>query len=235
MPTALVLAHDAVPGRGSEEVGSVGPAFVALGFDVQVGTLTDGRAVPDPEDVAVIVVLGSEACAADDSVSWLGAELDLLARAVGAGTPVLGICFGAQALSRVLGGTVARAPRSERGFVRLGTADPGVLPAGEWMQFHDDAFTLPAGARALARNDVGVQAFTIGPHLGVQFHPEITPAAFAAWEAAWVDAGRAGELAAAVDLPALRAELRARAPVTSAACHDLVARFVARLDRAGIG
>jgi hypothetical protein len=37
--------------------------------------------------------------------------------------------------------------------------------------------------------------------------------------------------AAAVDLPALRAELAARAPATAAACHRLVARFC---NRAGV-
>jgi GMP synthase-like glutamine amidotransferase len=238
MPTALVLVHDAVPGRGEREVGSVAPALTALGFDPMVTTLVDGRALPDPTAPALVVVLGSEASASDDPKvrnrpAWVAAELSWLAGAVDAGTPVLGICFGAQALARVLGGHVGRAPRPERGFVYLDTADPDALPAGRWMQFHDDAFTLPPGATELARNDVGVQAFALGPHLGVQFHPEITSEAFAAWEDAWTEDGHADAVAAAVDLPGLRTELAARDPDTRAACRDLVARFVARVGGPG--
>ena len=120
---------------------------------------------------------------------------------------MLGICFGAQLLARVLGGTVGRAPRSERGFTRLDSTDEAVLPAGEWLQFHDDAFTLPPGAELLAANAVGVQAFRHGPHLGVQFHPEITPAAFDAWVESWRAAGELDRVAAATDLPALKAEM----------------------------
>jgi GMP synthase-like glutamine amidotransferase len=232
MATALVLVHGAVPGGGEGEVGSVAPALAALGFDPLVTTLVDGRVAPDPGEVALVVVLGSEASASDDPgidnrPAWLDTELAWLRRAVSSGTPVLGICFGAQALARVLGGHVGRAPRPERGFVTLGTADPGALPVGTWLQFHDDRFTLPPGAVELARNEVGVQAFAHGPHLGVQFHPEITPEAFVAWEAAWAEAGHTAAVAATVDLPALRAELTARDPDTWAACHDLVARFVA--------
>jgi GMP synthase (glutamine-hydrolysing) len=225
---ALVLAHDDVPGRGAAEVGSLLPALTDLGYDVLVATfLPGGPPIPDPSGVAVLVVLGSAAAADDDSLPWLAPELAYVARAIELGTPVLGICFGAQLLARVLGGTVGRAPRSERGFVRLTSADPGVLADGEWLQFHDDAFTLPPGAHLLAANEIGVQAFRHGRHLGVQFHPEITPAAFAAWVDAWRVTGELAGVAAAVDLPVFSAEVAARADAAAAACRDLVRRFCA--------
>jgi GMP synthase (glutamine-hydrolysing) len=233
---AVVIVHDAVPGRGEREVGSVGPALAALGYEVLVTTLVDGRPEPDPREAALVVVLGSEASASDDPgidnrPAWLDAELDWLRRCVDAGTPVLGICFGAQALARVLGAHVGRAPRPERGFVRLGSADGDALPAGTWLEFHDDAFTLPPGATELARNDVGVQAFVHGPHLGVQFHPEITPDAFATWDEAWTEAGLDVAVGETVDLVGLRADVRERDGATRVACHDLVARFAARAAR----
>lgn len=229
MPSALVLVHDAVPGRGEREVGTVGPALVDLGFDVLVTAFQPGAPpVPDPADVDVIVVMGSAEAADDDSVPWLDAELDLIARAVGHGTPVLGICFGAQALARVLGGKVGRAPRPERGFVTLGSSDPELVARGDWMQFHDDTFTLPAAAAQVARNEVGLQAFTCGPHLAVQFHPEITPDSFAAWIDAWEETGVRAEIESEIDLPALVADVSARAEVTEAACRALVTRFCAR-------
>jgi GMP synthase (glutamine-hydrolysing) len=227
--TALVLVHDADPGRGEREVGTVGPALTDLGFDVIVTAFQPGAPpMPDPSDVDVIVVMGSAEAADDDSVPWLEAELDLIARAVGHGTPVLGICFGAQALARVLGGKVTRAPRSERGFVTLGSSDPELLARGDWMQFHDDTFTLPTAAVQLARNEIGLQAFTCGPHLAVQFHPEITPDAFAAWIGAWDATGVRAQMESEIDLPAMVADVAARADASAAACRALVTRFCAR-------
>lgn len=236
MPTALVLAHDDVAGRGARELGTAGPALTALGFDVVVTTLLPGGPpVPSPESAAVLVVLGSPESVADDTAPWLAAELALIRRAVDARVPVLGICFGAQALARVLGGTVARAVRSERGFVALDSAAPAVLPAGEWMQFHDDAFTLPPGAQPLARNDIGMQAFVHGPHLGVQFHPEISPDVFAAWAEGWRETGSYADVVAQTDVTALAAEIAARAPASEQACRDLVARFVAHAEIDTVG
>jgi hypothetical protein len=45
---------------------------------------------------------------------------------------------------------------------------------GPWLQWHYHRFTLPRGAHELARSPRALQAFTHGPHLGVQFHPEST-------------------------------------------------------------
>ena len=225
---ALVLVHDPDTTRWDAEIGTVGPALAALGFAVTVATLVTGAAVPDPADVDVVVVLGAAESAYDDRVPWLAAELDLVAAAVRATVPVLGICFGAQLLARVLGGEVGRATRSEHGFVTLGSDDPELLGPGTWMEFHDDAFTLPPGALPLAVNETGLQAFTLGPHLGVQFHPEITPTVFAAWAEVWTERGVDDAVSAAVDLPALRAEIVARAPAAAEACRRLVERFCAR-------
>jgi len=226
VPSALVLVHDTVPGRGERMVGTIGPALSELGIDTAVTTFLPGApAVPDPADVDVIVVLGSSHAADDDAVPWLAAELDLLARAVGHGTPVLGICFGGQALARVLGATVGRAPRSERGFVALGSSDPDLVPRATWMQFHDDMFTLPADAQQISRNEVGLQAFTCGPHLAVQFHPEMTPDVFGAWV-------ESGDMPTDTDLDTMAAEIADRSTATEAACRALVANFCAR---AGVG
>ena len=228
---ALVLVHDEVPGRGAGEVGTVAPALAGLGFEVLIATFLDGGPpIPTPERIARLVVLGSAAAADDDSLPWLGPERAYLDRSIELGVPVLGICFGGQLLSRMLGGTVDRAARPERGFVPLTSADPEVLPDAEWMQFHDDTFTLPPGADLVAANEIGVQAFRHGRHVGVQFHPEISPSAFAAWTDAWRVTGELAQVGAAVDLPALAAEVASRAATSAAACHDLVQRWV-RLGR----
>jgi len=61
------------------------------------------------------------------------------------------------------------------------SVDPGLVPAGPWLEFHNDRFFPPEDARILARNDLCVQAFTLRRHLGVQFHPEPDGALLAKW------------------------------------------------------
>jgi len=171
---ALVLEHEA-----DAPAGLLGDWATARGIALEV-VGTDGP-LPDPAGRPFVVALGSEASAWDDRVPWLAAERAVLDRALAGEVPVLGICFGGQHLARALGGLVSPAPRSEVGWLEVETLAPDVVPPGRWLQWHRDAFTLPPGAELLARSPVGVQAFRRGPHLGVQFHPEVTPAIALGW------------------------------------------------------
>jgi GMP synthase-like glutamine amidotransferase len=156
-------------------------------------------AIPDPEGRPFVVSLGSEASAFDDAVPWLAAERVVLDRALAAGVPVLGICFGAQHLALALGGRVGRAVAPEVGWLPIETFAPEIVPPGPWLQWHRDAFEPPPGAELLARSEVSAQAFRIGPHVGVQFHPEVTEAVVADWMAHYPESlRRAGTTADAV-------------------------------------
>jgi len=93
-------------------------------------------------------------------------------RQVGPTIPILGVCFGAQALAAALGGTVSRAPRPEIGWHYVET-DASWISRGPWFQWHSDRFTVPDGATELARSALAPQAFRHGRSLGVQFHPEV--------------------------------------------------------------
>jgi GMP synthase-like glutamine amidotransferase len=128
-----------------------------------------------------VVSLGSARAAYDDTLPWLAAELSFLDRLLTAEVPVFGICFGAQALARVLGARLYRLDEPEIGWVE--TAGRFALPAGPWLSWHYDRFDLPSGAAELAANEVSVQAFSLGPHAGVQFHPEATQAIARSWVA----------------------------------------------------
>ena len=114
-------------------------------------------------------------------MAWVAPERRLVGGAVTDGVPVLGVCFGGQLLAEVLGGTVARAARTEIGWRLLDTDDPAVVPAGPWLDWHEDAFTCPPGARAVARTDVSLHAFVQGPWTGLQFHPEVTRPVVEGW------------------------------------------------------
>jgi GMP synthase-like glutamine amidotransferase len=135
----------------------------------------------DPAGYDLIVPLGSEFAAYDDTVPWIEREKRLLERAGAADVPVLGICFGGQLLARVLGGRCYRADASEIGWLPVRTRDPELVPEGPWFQWHFDTFTAPEGATVLAETDLGPQAYVIGRSLGVQFHPEVTPAIMEDW------------------------------------------------------
>jgi GMP synthase-like glutamine amidotransferase len=126
------------------------------------------------------VSLGSGHAAYDDTVPWLAAELSFLDRLLAAEVPVLGICFGAQALARVLGARVYRLSAPEIGWAQV-TARCPALPEGPWLSWHYDGFDLPAGAAELGANEASLQAFSLGPHTGVQFHPEATEPIARSW------------------------------------------------------
>lgn len=119
------------------------------------------------------VALGSEFSANDD-LHWLRPEREVFRELHSRGTPLLGICFGAQVLAQELGGHVERLETPEIGWLEVGPSDSKAVPDVPWFQWHFDAFVPPPEAEVIARNEFGAQAFRIGPHLGVQFHPEVT-------------------------------------------------------------
>jgi GMP synthase (glutamine-hydrolysing) len=126
------------------------------------------------------VSLGSSHAAYDDTVPWLAGELAFLDRLLAAEVPVFGICFGAQVLARVLGARLYRMGAPEIGWVRTPGGCPA-MPEGPWLSWHYDAFDLPSGAAELSANEVAAQAFSVGPHTGVQFHPEATQPIARSW------------------------------------------------------
>jgi GMP synthase-like glutamine amidotransferase len=135
----------------------------------------------DARDYDLIVSLGSEFAAFDDSIPWLEREKKLFLDAAESDVPVLGICFGGQLLARVLGGRSFRGEQSEIGWLPVRSRDTSLVGEGPWFQWHFDTFTPPPGAKLIADSPVGPQAFSIGNSLGLQFHPEVTTDIMDAW------------------------------------------------------
>ncbi len=96
------------------------------------------------------------------------------------GLPILGICYGMQALTYSLGGKVAQSTEREYGQAILQTITPNpLLDAGEqpvWMSHGDRIETPPPGFVPLAKTNNSPVA-AIGNsrkrYYGVQFHPEV--------------------------------------------------------------
>jgi len=150
---ALVLEHEP-----DAPAGHLGDVLAQRGVAVEVHR---PRADPAPPvgEFDLVVALGSEAAAYDDAIPWVPGVVALLRGALAARVPVLGICFGAQALARALGAEVRRADRPEIGWYEIATDDPALVPAGPWLQWHYDTFAVPDGALELARSAAAPQAY----------------------------------------------------------------------------
>jgi GMP synthase (glutamine-hydrolysing) len=169
--------------------GLIGERVEQHGVEVHVLRAAPG-AYPDPRAFDFVVPLGSGESAYDDDVPWIRDERAFLRAAIDADVPVFGICFGSQILADVLGGSVRRGERPEIGWMNVDTDEPALIEPGPWLVWHFDVLTPPPDGREVARTPLGTQAFTAGPHLGVQFHPEATPASVGSWAEAYADAVR---------------------------------------------
>jgi GMP synthase-like glutamine amidotransferase len=181
----------------------------------------DGR-LPDLAGIDHLVLLGAVWSVYDNEAvgDWIDDYLGWLRQADAAGVPVLGICFGAQALATALGGGAEAAPRSEIGWTKIETFDPEVIEEGPWLEFHSDRCLPPAGARILARTEVCVQAFSLARHLAVQFHPEVDAAQLSGWLA---NGGRAEAERAGQDPDELIIRAKAEEPDSKLRADRLVA------------
>jgi GMP synthase (glutamine-hydrolysing) len=99
------------------------------------------------------------------------------------GVPVLGICYGVQLMTKLLGGLVEQADEREfgRALLKLEQRHPlfADLPGSErnvWMSHGDRVLRLPPGFSVVATSDGSPFAAVADParnFVGVQFHPEV--------------------------------------------------------------
>ncbi|MDD2716136.1 MAG: glutamine-hydrolyzing GMP synthase [Candidatus Wallbacteria bacterium] len=98
------------------------------------------------------------------------------------GIPILGICYGQQLVSHLLGGRVERSEKREYGFAVLRGVkkDPILegLSSGEtvWMSHGDKVTSLPKGFEAIAETEncpYAVIRSRTRKIYGLQFHPEV--------------------------------------------------------------
>jgi GMP synthase-like glutamine amidotransferase len=214
--------------------GPVGEAFADHGFDVEEFLVVPEDSFhdpsvlvdfPDPTGYDVIVPMGAPWSIYDhDTIgTWVHEEIDFLRGAHEAGVPVLGICFGGQALACAVGGAVIPATQPEVGWTLVETKRPDLVPPGPWFQWHGDRWVLPDGITALARTPLAEQAFVSGRSLGVQFHPELTPAMLDGWLAF---GGEAHARGLGLDPDGLRAETAVQAEPAAQRARSLVRTFL---------
>lgn len=139
---------------------------------------------PPADSVDLAVVLGGPMGVDEDTDHpWLREEKRLLEELIGQGTPILGICLGAQLLAGVLGGDVRTSPEPEIGWFPVTTTSRAASygPTAEWpetlevLQWHRETFEVPDDGDLLAVGDDGSnQAFVLDERfVGLQFHLEM--------------------------------------------------------------
>ena len=151
-------------------------------WNFEVVPVKDGVFPQTPQAFDGYVITGSPASINDDSLPWVGRLLAFIRAIDAARQPLIGLCFGHQAVARALGGQVAR---HASGW-GLGTAATHWDAARNWMTpfktstilmaaHSEQVIRMPEGAKCLGGSDFcPIGSMQIGRHIWTtQFHPEM--------------------------------------------------------------
>ncbi|MDE3283164.1 GMP synthase [Lacticaseibacillus casei] len=126
----------------------------------------------NPADIDGLIVLGGPMSVNDD-LAWLAAERILIRSLNKLNRPVLGICLGAQQITKAFGANVYPMEKPEEGIGTVRTSDGTLLNVFHW---HGEAMSRLPGSQVLYENDQALQGFKYHDRIvGLQFHLEVTP------------------------------------------------------------
>lgn len=182
MPGGLILQNDSL-----DPPALLGDWLHERGIRFEVTRVWEDGVPSDPRPFDWIASMGSRHSVNDADPRWIQEEVGFLGDAVGEGVPVLGICFGGQALAAALGSEISPADPVAVGWFETSTYEPELVSAGPWLHFNSEQFAVPDGATLVASLGEGASAFRVGPHLGLQFHPEATPTLAGRWVDHYLD------------------------------------------------
>ncbi len=198
MKNAIVIQHHWFETLGS----NFGSILGELGYEITTIPVFEGEPdfapfdAPDLGKADLIVALGGP-MSANDGYPALRREMEYLRTAAETGKPILGICLGAQLLSRALGGTVEPTGGYQFGLKKLWVSEEGhsdtafskiTIPLVPTL--HGECFSIPRGAVRLAegfmlRRDGGYRrinmAFRYNNSYAVQFEPQLTLEELRVW------------------------------------------------------
>jgi GMP synthase-like glutamine amidotransferase len=224
-----------------------GPGYFAIfleqqGIPWRLVAIDEGEAVPAAvDDFSGLCFMGGP-MSVNDPLPWIAPVCALIREAVTSNVPVIGHCLGGQLLSKALGGGVTRNPVKEIGWGEVGSEDTAL--ARNWLgphtgkpvkvfHWHGETFSIPPGATRLFSNThCANQMFTLGPHLGMQCHVEMTPEMIAAWCRQWADeATRAADLPSVQTPAMMQEEMAARLPPMRQLADQLYSVWIRGLRR----
>lgn len=149
-------------------------------YDCTVFEVTEGQFPADPTAYDAVVLTGSPAFI-DDEGGWITRELADIRSLDAARVPLIGLCFGHQAIVAALGGEVGRVDRWIFGATDfdIAAARPWMTPAPDHLRLYAanlaQAKTLPPGFDLLGGSSrCPIALAAKGDHIfTTQFHPEM--------------------------------------------------------------
>ncbi len=125
----------------------------------------------------------------NDDLPWIAPILALIREAIDNDIPVLGHCLGGQLISKALGATVSKNPIKEIGWGMVNVTQNeaaknwfGSIQTFNAFHWHVETFSLPEGAvHLLASPYCQHQAWSIGKHIALQTHIEMTSEMVQKW------------------------------------------------------
>lgn len=174
---------------------SVGPGYFLEylkqhGIEHELIAIDQGEPISyDFNNASGLVFLGGDS-SVNDTFAWIDDEINLIKQAAEKKFPLFGHCFGAQLISKALGGTVTAMQYKEIGWFPLEWTDNS--EAREWfgqfktniqaLHWHEYSLTLPRGATSLFGTQYCPnQAFAANNIVATTAHVEATPDLLNQW------------------------------------------------------
>ena len=148
----------------------------------KINGINDEIATLDLTDVSGLIFMGGH-YSVNDKLPWITDEIKLIQSAIEKNIPLMGVCFGAQLITKALGTEVCKAEQMEAGWhdVMVDTSRLVDLPelkldkTFEVFEWHEDTFSIPDGAIPIfSGHNFENQGYLYGNVLTMQFHLEMT-------------------------------------------------------------
>jgi len=148
----------------------------------KINGINDDLAALDLAAISGLVIMGGR-YSVNDAHIWIADEIIFLRSAMEKDIPLMGVCFGAQLISKALGSDVSAADYMEAGWHTI-KADTSKLvdshalnldDSFEVFEWHEDTFSIPDGAIPLfTGRNIENQGYLFNKVLAMQFHLEMT-------------------------------------------------------------
>jgi len=164
------------------------PSYLCSYFDKnnilykKINAINDDINSLDLNAISGLIFMGGP-YSVNDNHLWLKDELLLIQEAIDRDILIMGVCFGAQLISKVLGAKVCKTDHMELGWHMVGTdvsnlghLQPLDLEKNfEVFEWHEDVFSLPEGAIPIfSGSNHENQGYLLGKIFVMQFHLEMT-------------------------------------------------------------
>lgn len=148
----------------------------------KINAIRDDLQLLDLTAVAGLVFMGGPYSVYEDH-PWLEDELQLIQKAIKNNILIMGVCFGAQLVSKVLGANICKLDHMELGWSMVDTDTSkldhlhnlNLKKTFEVFEWHEDVFSIPEKAIPIfSGSNHEHQGYLLGNILVMQFHLEMT-------------------------------------------------------------